>query len=77
VGVERKQSEAVVDDDGVAVNPQIADEGHGAPVGRLGGIVLGDGQVVAEVIGVVDRFIPIDVGSRPRSWPLPWNWKAE
>ena len=64
MGVEREKPQAMIDDDGVAVDAEIADEGDDAAVGGFGGIVLGDGQVVAEVIGVVDRFVVVDVGPR-------------
>src|SRR3990170_3740111 len=38
VGIKREQSEAVIQDDGVAVNAQVADEGDSAAVGGLGGV---------------------------------------
>ena len=52
VAVEREEAEPVIEDHGVAVDAEVAGEGHGAAVGRLDRIVLRDGQVVAEVVRV-------------------------
>jgi hypothetical protein len=61
VAIKRKEPQAVIKDDGVAVNTQVAGEGDGAAVRRFHGIALGDGQVIAEVIGVVDGFIVVGI----------------
>src|ERR1019366_6715061 len=62
VAVKRKQPQAMIEDDGIAVNAQVADEGDRAAVGGLDRIMLGNGQVVAEVIGGIDRFVVVSVG---------------
>lgn len=62
VTIKRKEPKAVIQDDGVAVNTQVPGEGDSAAVGRFDGIMLGDGQVIAEVIGGVDRFVVVGVG---------------
>src|SRR3990170_3481517 len=62
VAIKRKEPKAVIQDDGIAVNTQVAGEGDSAAVGGFDGITLGDRQVVAEVIGGVDRFIVVGVG---------------
>ena len=48
----------------LALNTQVAGEGDRAAVGGFDGIMLGDGQVVAEVIGGVDPLIVVGVGPR-------------
>src|SRR5262249_59468021 len=49
VAVERVEPEAVVEDHRVAVDAEIAGEGHRADVARLDRVALGDGEVIPEV----------------------------
>ena len=63
MAVEREEPEAVVQDDGVAIDSQVARENHRAGVRRLGRIALGDREVVAEVVRLVDRFALVGVGA--------------
>jgi hypothetical protein len=63
VAVEREEPEAVIEDDGVAVDAQIPGKNYRAAVRRLDRIALGDREVVAEVVGLVDRLVVVDVGA--------------
>ncbi len=63
VRVQGKQPQTVIDQDRVAVNAEIADEGNGAAIGGLRGVVLGNRQVVAQVIGMIDDRVLIGIGS--------------
>src|SRR5688572_21488851 len=47
MAIEREKPEAVIQDHGIAVDAQVAGEGHRAAVGGFHGIMPGDGQVVA------------------------------
>ena len=62
VAVKRKEPQAMIEDDGISVDAQIADKGDGSAVGRFDGILLGDRQVVAEMMGGVDRFTVVGIG---------------
>ena len=62
VGIQRKKPQAVIQDDDITVNTQVAGESDFAAVGGLDRIMLGYRQVIAEVIGRVDRLIVVGVG---------------
>ena len=64
VAVEREEAEAVVEDDRVAVDAEIAGERDHTAVGRLDRIILRRGEVVAEVIGGIDRLLVVGVCQR-------------
>lgn len=62
MAVKGRESEAVVDDDGVTIDAQIPNESHDPTVGCFHGISFGYGEVKSKMIGCVDRFIAIDIG---------------
>src|SRR5690349_1383853 len=61
MAVEREQTEAVIEDDGIAVDAEVTGKGNGAAVRRFDRIVLRYRQVVAEMIRGVDRLLVVDV----------------
>ena len=63
VGVERLQPQAVVDDDGLAVDAQKPGEDHLAAVGRRHGSAFKGSQVHAHVGLLVDLLVLIEVGA--------------
>ena len=71
--IERKQAKPMIDDHGVAVDSQIADESDDAAVGGFRRVIFRDGQVVTDVISVVDRFGFVSVGSGVRKIRLDFG----
>src|SRR5438034_4277423 len=63
----------MIDDHGVAVDSQIADESDDAAVGGFRRVIFRDGQVVTDVISVVDRFAFVSVGSGVRKIRLDFG----
>src|SRR5262249_22356274 len=64
MAVQGREAEAVVDDNGVAIDAQIPDKTHDPAVGCFHGVSFGYREVKTEVIGGIDSFITIDVGPR-------------
>jgi hypothetical protein len=71
MAVKGRESEAVVDDDGVTIDAQIPNESHDPAVGCFHGISFGYGEIKSKMIGCVDWFIAIDIGPCVCGWPLP------